>query len=175
MGTVNPTSKQYRPRDQALTPAAGADRVGTFIPASCPIAPVFPAECDASNESEDPAKHRSVPSALRQFIHMFVHISHGALPTRLDYVSALLRHGGAFPELRETDYSTHFLSMCIELRSRKRAEIVVSTIGVQPSIDVRERLRQELGTRNWLDPYTLNLADSLYRERYVSYIKFVRS
>ena len=71
VGTVNPTSKQYRPRDQAqTTPAAGADRVGTFIPASCPIAPVFPAECDASNESEGPAKHRSVPSAMRQFIHV---------------------------------------------------------------------------------------------------------
>ena len=134
MGTVNPTSEQYRPRDQAqTTPVAGAYRVGTSIPASCPIAPVFPAESDASNESEGPARHRSVPSVMRQFIHMLVHISHGALPTRLDCVSALHRYGGAFPELQETD----FLSMCIELRSRKWAEIVVSTIGVQPSIDVR--------------------------------------
>ena len=83
----------------------------------------------------------------------------------------IYRYGGAFPELRATDFE-HFRSICIELRRRKRAEIVVSTIGIQPSMDARERLSQELEARNWFDPDILTIADRLYRERY---IRFVRS
>ena len=71
-GRENTTSEQYRPREQVLTtPAAGAGRVDTPIPPPCPIAPVSPAESDVSNESDGrvgPARHRSVPSAMRQFL-----------------------------------------------------------------------------------------------------------
>ena len=106
----NTTSEQYRPRDQVpTTPAAGAGRVAT---------PVSPPESDVSNESEGslgPARHRSVPSAMRQFIGEFVHITVGALPTRRHYLYALHRHGDAFPELCDTVNFKSFLNICIEL------------------------------------------------------------
>ena len=102
-GRENTTSEQYRPRDQVpTTPAAGAGRVDTPVPPPCPTAPVSPAESDVSNESEGsvgPARHRSVPTAMSQFIGEFVHITVGAPPTLMDYLYALNSHGDAFPEL----------------------------------------------------------------------------